>query len=71
MRSMRILSKEVVMDFDDLDIEEIAFAFGFLETQVEGEREEREPEEPLTFEEMVSTGDEMLDKDDVCRDGNE
>lgn len=33
-------------DFDDIDIEDIAFWGGFVETQIEGEQEEIEPKDP-------------------------
>jgi len=44
--------------FDDFDIQDFAFWGGFIETQLEGEKEEKQPDEPLSFEKMLKTGNE-------------
>ena len=31
---------------DDFDVEDVAFGFGFVETQLEGEQEEKDPGVP-------------------------
>lgn len=49
-------------DFDN-DIDDIAFAFGFVETQVEGEQEEQGPGYPSPADTLV-TDLEYLDDED-------
>lgn len=46
--------------FDAVDMANIA---GFVETQLEGDQVEKLTEEQLSFEDTVSTKDEMLDED--------
>jgi hypothetical protein len=49
--------------FDDFGAEDYAFWGGFIETQLEGEKEEKQPDEPLSFEDMLKTGNEMFDEE--------
>jgi hypothetical protein len=49
--------------FDDFGAEDYAFWGGFIETQLEGEKEEKQPDEPLSFEDMLKTGNEIFDEE--------
>ena len=49
--------------FDDFDVEDFAFWGGFIKTQLEGEKEQEQPDEPLSFEDMLKTGNEIFDED--------
>ena len=49
--------------FDDFSAEDFAFWAGFIETQLEGEKAEKEPDEPLSFEDMLKTGNEIFDEE--------
>ena len=49
--------------FDDFDAEDFAFWAGFIETQIEGEKEEKEQDEPVSFEDMLKTGNEIFDEE--------
>ena len=48
--------------FDDFDAEDFAFWGGFIETQLEGEKEVKS-DEPLSFEDMLKTGNEIFDEE--------
>jgi hypothetical protein len=50
--------------FDDFDAEDFAFWGGFIETQLEGEKEEKIDNEPLTPDEMLETPFDYLDVDE-------
>ena len=50
--------------FDDWDATDYAFWAGYIETQLEGEKAEKEPDEPLSFEDMLKTGNEIFDEAD-------
>jgi len=50
--------------FDDFDAEDFAFWGGFIETQLEGEKEEKIDNEPLTPDEMLETPFDYLDEVD-------
>lgn len=51
-------------DFDDdIDIDDIAFGFGFIETQIEGEREGYDPGDP-SVEDTLETDLDYLDAED-------
>ena len=50
--------------FDDFDAESFAFWGGFIETQLEGEKEEKIDNEPLTPDEMLETPFDYLDIDE-------
>jgi hypothetical protein len=50
--------------FDDFDAEDFAFWAGFIESQVEGEKEEKINNEPMSIEEMLKTPLDELDGDD-------
>ena len=50
--------------FDDFDAEAFAFWGGFIQTQLEGEKEEKQPDEPLTPEQMLETPFDYLDLDE-------
>lgn len=49
--------------FDDngIDVGDAAFWGGFVETQVEGEKKENEPDEPLSIDEILDGVDENDD----------
>ena len=47
--------------FDDFDVEDFAFWGGFIETQLEGEKEQEQPEEPLSFEDILKIGNVIFD----------
>ena len=49
--------------FDDFDAEDFAFWGGFIETQLEGEKEEKQLDDPLSFEDMLKTGNEIFDEE--------
>ena len=49
--------------FDDFDTEDFAFWGGFIETQLKGEKEVKQSDEPLSFEELLKTGNEIFDED--------
>lgn len=52
-------------DFDDdgMDVDDIAFAFGFIESQIEGEREEQDPGDPSP-EDTLETDLDYLNEED-------
>ena len=54
--------------FDDFDAEDFAFWGGFIQTQLEGEKEEKQPDEPLSFEDMLKTGNEIFDNKEYEED---
>ena len=47
--------------FDDWDSTDFAFWAGYIETQLEGEKEEKIDNEPLTPDEMLETNFDYLD----------
>ena len=47
--------------FDDWDSTDFAFWAGYIETQLEGEKEEKIDNEPLTRDEMLETPFDNLD----------
>lgn len=49
---------------DDFDAMDFAFWAGFIETQIEGEKEEKQADEPLTFEEMLKIENEIFDDEE-------
>jgi len=50
--------------FDDFSAEDFAFWAGYIETQLEGEKEEKIDNEPLTPDQMLETPFDYLDIDD-------
>ena len=67
MLTMCLLTKEdKTMEnfFDDWDATDYAFWAGYIETQLEGEKEEKQPDEPLTPEQMLESPFDYLDIDD-------
>jgi hypothetical protein len=50
--------------FDDFDAEDFAFWGGFIETQLEGEKEEKIDNEQLSPDEMLETSFDYLDEAD-------
>ena len=50
--------------FDDFDTKDFAFWAGYIETQLEAEKEEKIDNEPLTPDEMLESPLDDLDNDD-------
>ena len=47
--------------FDNFTAEDFAFWGGFIETQIEGEKDEVQEDEPLSYKDSLKTGDEVFD----------
>ncbi len=54
--------------FDDWDVEDFAFGEGFIETQIEGEKDEKQEFKPLSYEDTLKTGDDVFDDKDQSVD---
>ena len=50
--------------FEGWDIEDFAFWGGYIETQIEGEKDRKQEFEPLSYEDTLKTGDDVLDDKD-------
>ena len=50
-------------DHDDIDIDDIAFGFGFIETQIEGEKEEYDPGDPSPSDTLKTDLDYLNEED--------
>ena len=48
--------------FDNFSTEDFAFWGGFIETQIEGEKDEVQEDEPLSYKDSLKTGDDVFDK---------
>ena len=54
---------------DELGIEDWAFIGGFIETQIEGEKNRKQEfDEPLSYEDSLKTGDDVFDDKDQSVD---
>jgi hypothetical protein len=50
-------------DDDGMDVDDIAFAFGFVDTMIEGEKKEQDPEDPSPAD-TLKTDLDYLDEED-------
>ena len=50
--------------FDNFTAEDFAFWGGFIETQIEGEKDEKQEDGPLSYKDSLKTGDEVFDDKD-------
>ena len=64
--AVRIIKEGYIMGdfFDDFSAEDFAFWAGFIETQLEGEKEEKIDNEQLSPDELLETPWDYLDSDE-------